>query len=101
MLQASSAGGYEAVVQLLLDKDADINVQGGRYGSVLQAALAHSHEVAVRLHTMQPEMWGMWGMQGEGVGGQDVYPRCGWLGRVSLLWVVGMCHPPGSASMGS
>lgn len=32
-LQAASARGYEKVVQLLLDNGADINKQGGCYGS--------------------------------------------------------------------
>jgi ankyrin repeat protein len=37
------------VVRLLLDKGADINVQGGDYGNALQAASANGHEMIVRL----------------------------------------------------
>ena len=32
-LQAASNGGHEAIVRLLLQKDADVNAQGGCYGS--------------------------------------------------------------------
>lgn len=37
-LQAASAGGHKGIVQLLLDKDADVNTQGDQYGNALQAA---------------------------------------------------------------
>nr|CEG03602.1 unnamed protein product [Fusarium acuminatum CS5907] len=37
-LQAASSRGYIEIVQLLLDKGADVNAQGGRYGNALQAA---------------------------------------------------------------
>ena len=39
-LSVPSAGGHAAVVRLLLEKNADINTQGGEYGSALQAASA-------------------------------------------------------------
>ena len=38
VLQAAAFGGYSQVVQMLLDKGADINAQGGKYGNALQAA---------------------------------------------------------------
>jgi ankyrin repeat protein len=37
------------VVRLLLDRGANVNAQGGRYGSALQAALYGGHESVVRL----------------------------------------------------
>jgi ankyrin repeat protein len=36
------------MVQLLLDKGADINAQGGRYGSALQAASFRGHKAVVQ-----------------------------------------------------
>jgi ankyrin repeat protein len=48
-LQAASAQGYKAVVRLLLDKGADVNVQCGQYGNALQAASYGGHEAVVRL----------------------------------------------------
>jgi ankyrin repeat protein len=37
------------VAQLLIEKGADVNAQGGRYGNALQAALGNSHEQVARL----------------------------------------------------
>ena len=48
-LQAASARGNEPIVRLLLEKGANINVQGGGYGNALQAALAQGNEPIVRL----------------------------------------------------
>jgi hypothetical protein len=43
--------GLREVVELLLDKGADVNAQGGEYGNALQAASARGHEAAsVRVH---------------------------------------------------
>jgi ankyrin repeat protein len=37
------------MVQLLLDKGADVNAQGGIYGNALQAASARCHKQVVKL----------------------------------------------------
>ncbi|KAH6881080.1 hypothetical protein B0T10DRAFT_518795 [Thelonectria olida] len=46
-LQAASAGGHDKIVQLLLEKGADVNA--GKYGSALQAAAARGHDKIVQL----------------------------------------------------
>ena len=43
------AGGHIAVIWLLLEKDADVDTQGGEYGSTLQVALAGGHTAVVWL----------------------------------------------------
>jgi hypothetical protein len=48
-LQAASAGGHKEIVQLLLDKDANVDAQSGYYGSTLQAASARGHKEIVQL----------------------------------------------------
>ncbi|RYP70487.1 hypothetical protein DL771_005424 [Monosporascus sp. 5C6A] len=48
-LWAASAKGNEKMVKLLLDRGADVNVQGGNYGYVLQAALYSGNEKVVQL----------------------------------------------------
>ena len=48
-LDAALFGGYEKIVQLLLDKGAEVNAQGGHYGNALQAALAGGHEQVVKI----------------------------------------------------
>ena len=45
----ASFRGHEKVVQILLDKGADINAQGGRYGNALQAASYGGHEKEVQM----------------------------------------------------
>ncbi|ORY09452.1 hypothetical protein BCR34DRAFT_516475, partial [Clohesyomyces aquaticus] len=47
--QAALVKGNEQVVKLLLDKGADVNAQGGRYGNALQAALVKGNEQVVKL----------------------------------------------------
>jgi ankyrin repeat protein len=42
-------GGHREIIQLLLDKGADVNAQGGEYGNALQAASWGGHQEAVRL----------------------------------------------------
>jgi ankyrin repeat protein len=41
--------GHEKVTKLLLDKQANVNAQGGRYGNALQAASYKGHKAIVRL----------------------------------------------------
>lgn len=48
-LVAASLGGHDKVVQLLLDKGAEVNAQGGSYGNALQAASEGGHDKVVRL----------------------------------------------------
>ncbi|KIL60362.1 hypothetical protein M378DRAFT_83919, partial [Amanita muscaria Koide BX008] len=48
-LQAASSGGNKDIVELLLDKGADVNVRGGRYGNALQAALDEGNKDIVEL----------------------------------------------------
>ena len=50
-LQVAAYGGHDRVVQMLLDKGADVNAQGGEYGSALQAALygGESGTVTIKL----------------------------------------------------
>jgi len=48
-LQAASLGGYEKIVELLLNQGADVNAQGGHYSSALQAASYGGHEKIVEL----------------------------------------------------
>lgn len=47
-LLAASAWGRQEIVQLLLDKGADVNVQGGDDGTALQAASSHGHREIVQ-----------------------------------------------------
>jgi hypothetical protein len=48
-LQAALYGGYDKVIQLLLDQGTDVNAKGGEYGNVLQAALYRGYEKVVQL----------------------------------------------------
>ncbi|KAK5314358.1 hypothetical protein LTR93_010373 [Exophiala xenobiotica] len=48
-LQAASAGGFASVVQILLDKGADVNAQGGEWRNALHAASAKGHESVVQI----------------------------------------------------
>jgi ankyrin repeat protein len=48
-ITAAAYTGHEAVVRLLLDEGADVNVQGRYFGTALQAASLIGHEVIVRL----------------------------------------------------
>ncbi|KAL9100680.1 MAG: hypothetical protein Q9163_003967 [Psora crenata] len=48
-LQAASYKGDNKVVQILLDKGADINTQGGLYGNALQAALSGGNDKVVQI----------------------------------------------------
>ena len=44
MRALTSVAGHERIVQMLLDKGADINVQGGEHGTALQAAVYWDRE---------------------------------------------------------
>ena len=48
-LHAAAAAGRESVVQLLLEKGADVNAQGGQYGNALHAAVLGGHKRIVQL----------------------------------------------------
>ena len=43
-MQAASFRGHQQIVKMLLDAGADVNAQGGLYGSALQAALSQNHQ---------------------------------------------------------
>jgi len=45
----ASAGGHDTVVQILLDKGADINAEGGYYGNALRAASARGYDKVVQM----------------------------------------------------
>ncbi|KAK7177829.1 hypothetical protein PSPO01_16121, partial [Paraphaeosphaeria sporulosa] len=49
LLYLAAANGHRSTVQLLLDKGAEINAQGGVYGNALQAASERGHEAIVKL----------------------------------------------------
>ncbi|CAG8103036.1 unnamed protein product [Penicillium salamii] len=46
---SASQGGYEKVVQLLLEKGAEVNAKGGHSGNALQAASSEGHDNIVKL----------------------------------------------------
>jgi hypothetical protein len=46
---SASLNGHGKVVQLLLEKGAEINAQGGEYGNALQAASSRGHDKIVQL----------------------------------------------------
>ncbi|PGH28581.1 hypothetical protein GX50_08674, partial [[Emmonsia] crescens] len=48
-LYIASEGCHEEVVQMLLDSNADVNAQGGEYGTALQAASHRGHEKVVQM----------------------------------------------------
>ena len=48
-LHAASAGGHNKVVQILLDKGANVNAQEGEYGNALQAASTGGHDKVVQM----------------------------------------------------
>jgi ankyrin repeat protein len=48
-LVIASLFGHNTVVQMLLDKGADVNAQGGYYGNALQAASERGHEQVVKM----------------------------------------------------
>ncbi|KXH69232.1 receptor-interacting serine/threonine-protein kinase, partial [Colletotrichum salicis] len=44
-----SLEGHDNIVQILLNKGADVNAQGGRYGNALQAASEGGHDNIVQM----------------------------------------------------
>ena len=48
-LQAALLGGHNKVIEMLLDKGADVNAQGGYYGNALQAASYRGYEKVVQI----------------------------------------------------
>lgn len=58
----ASLNGYGTIVQLLLEKGAEINAQGGEYGNALQAASLGGHDKIVRLNVWM-EVHGMNNLQ--------------------------------------
>ncbi|KAL5364805.1 hypothetical protein BJX96DRAFT_168590 [Aspergillus floccosus] len=48
-LQAAAYKAHEKVVQMLLDRSADVNAQGGHFGNALQAAAYEAHERVVQM----------------------------------------------------
>ncbi|KAH9225077.1 hypothetical protein K456DRAFT_1812498, partial [Colletotrichum gloeosporioides 23] len=48
-LQAASEEGHDNIVQMLLDKGADVNAHGGDYGNALQAASSGGHNNLVQI----------------------------------------------------
>ncbi|CAG8059427.1 unnamed protein product [Penicillium salamii] len=48
-LQAASLGGYESLVEILLQAGADVNAQGGQYGNALQAAACNGSPETVQI----------------------------------------------------
>ena len=51
-LQAASYRGDDQVVQMLLDRGANVNAQGGEYGNALQAASSEGHDQVVHPDTL-------------------------------------------------
>ncbi|KAJ5456175.1 hypothetical protein N7530_011449 [Penicillium desertorum] len=58
----ASLNGYGTIVQLLLEKGAEINAQGGEYGNALQAVSLGGHDKIVRLNVWM-EVHGMNNLQ--------------------------------------
>jgi ankyrin repeat protein len=48
-LQATSYHGNEQIVNLLLEKGADVNAQGGKYGTAFQAAFHCGNEKIINM----------------------------------------------------
>ena len=48
-LYYAAIGGLQHAIECLLNRDVDVNAQGGRYGNALQAASLGGHEQIVRL----------------------------------------------------
>jgi len=43
-LQVASYGGHKAIMQLLLEKNTNIHIQGGHFGNAFLVESAHSHD---------------------------------------------------------
>ncbi|KAL9038336.1 MAG: hypothetical protein Q9214_005318, partial [Letrouitia sp. 1 TL-2023] len=49
VLHVTSLGGHSFIVQMLLDKGAEVNAQGGEYGNALQAASYRGYKKVVQM----------------------------------------------------
>jgi hypothetical protein len=49
LLYLAAENGHYLTAKILIDKGAEVNAQGGRYGNALQAASARGHEAVVKL----------------------------------------------------
>ena len=49
ILHAASCGGHNFIVQMLLEKGAEVNAQGGEYDNALQAASSRSYKKVVQM----------------------------------------------------
>ena len=49
ILHAASLGGHDIIVQMLLEKGAEVNAQGGCYGNALQAASVGGYKIVVQM----------------------------------------------------
>jgi ankyrin repeat protein len=81
-------GGYGKVVQLWLDKGANINVQGARYGNALQAASIEGHEKVAQLLLDRGTVANAqrWGVRQRAAGSNGWRPR--WVVELRKVFVL-------------
>jgi hypothetical protein len=86
-LQAACSRGHKEVVQVLLEKGADVNAQGGKHGNALRAASSRGHKEVVQMlleNSAEP-----WENEDEGFHQQDGRVFSGtWLWRIwAMHWM--------------